>query len=630
MEIYQSTGEILPIVRLRATYNDKPGEPEAFEDFETLAYIQVAIDHLPKPANDPYWLQFDPKDGFGVMVEQQGQMLTYDDGPMWNQYIDHIEAPPGTRAILTDYKSRSNFRYNKTPAELAQDVQLMTNARWLFNASTYETILLRHLNLLTTGRAKCVPVVTEVTRPQVEDFYQNNVLPTVREMEAHAAINSDPLALPPNTESCDKYGGCPKRGACGFDVAPKLFNITGRKVFDMGSISGSSVLDGLLGKTAPAAPVVGVVVPATSPALPAALGALIGKTSDGTVTGIVTPAVGSPAAPPIVSSLAALLGKAPATEPAPVVVPPSAFRAAAIAAGYPVNFAPTGGIVPPDAPPATSTPEEVAEANKANTTETEDEESQETGTAPSLEAAGGPETAPSADGKVRRKRRTKAEMEAARAAEATAATPGVPVVNLPAGSVPADLASKLGMTVTGVSPPTENVVNAPTVASLSALLGQTAVMVGGAQIHVGGTAPETPRDKTPEEIAEVSAKQPAPAPIDPVKEQLKARVSTPDPSLACPVKYLFIDCLPSKGWPEEHTPKSLHEFWHAFTTNAASAAGKADYRFVKYESKGYLSASIRAMLRGLPSSIYVDSSIPDVQEFITAVLPYCDMVFMGR
>ena len=54
-----------------------------------------------------------------------------------------------------------------------------------------------------------------------------------------------------------------------------------------------------------------------------------------------------------------------------------------------------------------------------------------------------------------------------------------------------------------------------------------------------------------------------PAPIDPVKAQMQARVNTPDPSLVCPVKYLFIDCLPGKGWPEEHRPHDVREFWHS-------------------------------------------------------------------
>ena len=52
--------------------------------------------------------------------------------------------------------------------------------------------------------------------------------------------------------------------------------------------------------------------------------------------------------------------------------------------------------------------------------------------------------------------------------------------------------------------------------------------------------------------------------------------------------------------------------------------------YFKYTSKAYLSASVRVMLRGLPHSIYVDSAVPDIQELLTAVIPYAQLVVHGR
>lgn len=586
-EHYMQTGEIWPTVTLPAPYLP-PGGPKE-ETFQTLEFVQAVIDHVPPHAKDPYWQQFPTEAGNGVMVEQLGEMGTYEGGPAWIQYIDLVVAQPGDVGEIIDYKTRSSFRYSKTPEELLHDAQLMSNARWLFLSSDYKTVRVKHLNLLTRGKVKCVPTFVEVTREQVEEEWQRT-LATVREMVEWAAIASEADKLLPNTESCDMYGGCRKRAACGFDKP-----VTLRRFSEMSTAGGIALLNSLLpaigaapaAQVAPSAPVVGLVVPATGPAT-------------------------SPP-PLVVSSLSALLKPKEQAQPlpagpsaAPAPAPSAEAQASAVAAGYPVDFSPAGGIVPPDAPPRTSTPEQVAAADAGNKEAPASEPSDATGVFSPEETQ-----ALAAAEKPKRTRRTKAEMEAARAAAPA------PITIVP---VDAAVAAALSAAVSNVS----TAVDVPNPAS-------AAPATIGFPVHAPAISAGQPSPAGASVVTVYSAPPASAAPpVDPLVAQIKHMLKTPDPQFACPVKYVFIDCLPGKGWPAEDAPVDAREFWHGITANASSQGKVADYRFIRYESKAFLSASVRVMLKGLPHSIYVDSSVPDIQELLTAVVPYAQLVVHGR
>lgn len=640
-EHYMQTGEIWPTVTLPAPYLP-PGGPKE-ETFQTLEFVQAVIDHVPPHAKDPYWQQFPTEAGNGVMVEQLGEMGTYEGGPAWIQYIDLVVAQPGDVGEIIDYKTRSSFRYSKTPEELLHDAQLMSNARWLFLSSDYKTVRVKHLNLLTRGKVKCVPTFVEVTREQVEEEWQRT-LATVREMVEWAAIASEADKLPPNTESCDMYGGCRKRAACGFDKP-----VTLRRFSEMSTAGGIALLNSLLpaigaapaAQVAPSAPVVGLVVPATGSAPPPAapraglsLSALlppagpqatpVAPATPATpatpaaptpVVGLVVPATGPATSPPppVVSSLSALLKPKEQAQPlpagpsaAPAPAPSAEAQASAVAAGYPVDFSPAGGIVPPDAPPRTSTPEQVAAADAGNKEAPASEPSDATGVFSPEETQ-----ALAAAEKPKRTRRTKAEMEAARAAAPA------PITIVP---VDAAVAAALSAAVSNVS----TAVDVPNPAS-------AAPATIGFPVHAPAISAGQPSPAGASVVTVYSAPPASAAPpVDPLVAQIKHMLKTPDPQFACPVKYVFIDCLPGKGWPAEDAPVDAREFWHGITANASSQGKVADYRFIRYESKAFLSASVRVMLKGLPHSIYVDSSVPDIQELLTAVVPYAQLVVHGR
>src|SRR5262245_54479462 len=135
IEHYLKTGEVLVEVEVK----DAPGTK-----WPTMEFVQAAIEkYLPKPMTDPYWDQWKSDPGVGLMLEQPGELGTFDEGPEFKQYIDLIEAYPD-RATITDHKTTSDWRYMKTPDELSHNVQLISNARWLFSVSDYKEITIRH------------------------------------------------------------------------------------------------------------------------------------------------------------------------------------------------------------------------------------------------------------------------------------------------------------------------------------------------------------------------------------------------------------------------------------------------------------------------------------------------------
>jgi hypothetical protein len=438
LETYHRTGELL----VETEVSDAPGVK-----FPVMEYIQAAIPHIPPPANDQYWDPWREKGDGGMMLEQSGAMPTWPDaddgegpGPEWRQFIDCVEAYPD-RAIVRDYKSLSSFRYAKTPEELSTNVQLVANAKFIFSESDYKEITLAHLYLGGgTKRPKAMPVSVVVSREHVEAEWKK-ILVSVREMAAWvklAPANADPL--PPTTSACGEYGGCPHRVYCfGSQDLVSVRRPTTNTGDQMTLLEKMmKTAGGLAGQPANSngQPVMGVVVPANGPS--SGLAALL--TAQAAVKGAISS-----------HGLDRAEAKGTIETQAAEILTPAEAQAAAVSAGYPE-------IVPPDAPSPISTPEEVAAANQ-----------------------------PAAPEKVKGKRRTKAEMEAARSAEA--ASPPLPATVEP---VPA---------------------------------------------AVEATVP----------TAEIEAVL---APVDELS-RVRALLLTADAAFECPVETLFIDCLPAKGWPGE-------------------------------------------------------------------------------
>ncbi len=128
--------------------------------------------------------------------------------------------------LLGDIKCRSDARYTKTPAELANDLQLNAYARPLALKLGAPSIALRHAYGITKKKPKGFPVTVILDVAELQPRFDRTV-ESVREMTRWAKerpSTADPL--PPNPAACDKYRphGCPHRALCGFDGSS--FNAT--------------------------------------------------------------------------------------------------------------------------------------------------------------------------------------------------------------------------------------------------------------------------------------------------------------------------------------------------------------------------------------------------------------------
>jgi hypothetical protein len=323
IEHYLKTAEVLPFVDVDGDgkvcslpFPDEPANDNGRVRVQTTDIMQAAVDYLPPPlTNKEHWAQ----PGAGLMIEQPIELPTYEGGPTWIGYIDRVEAYESAGKV-SDNKTTSDLRYAKTPEELSKNTQLACYAKWVFINSDYAQLDLEHLYLTTRGKAKAKLVGTTVTREQVDEVWTRD-LALVREMDSWAALgppNADPL--PPNTEACGDFGGCFHRSKCGLEPKP-LIQIRSRG--NMTTKPGKLLerLKDFQAKDAPALP--GKVQPA------------------GSTGGTVSPLLANLAAKSGVDIGNVRIDEAPK-------------------AGKPEDAA----VLPPDAPPRTSSAAEVAAANQ--------------------------------------------------------------------------------------------------------------------------------------------------------------------------------------------------------------------------------------------------------------------------
>lgn len=113
---------------------------------------------------------------------------------------------------IIDHKTSSNKRYTKSQRELAVNVQLMMYAEAYFQRfPDKERVTLTHIYYGTKSRwSKRVSVT--VTRAHVRTQWAQ-IKETINQM-IEASCASDASKVHAEYDACDKYGGCPFRGAC--------------------------------------------------------------------------------------------------------------------------------------------------------------------------------------------------------------------------------------------------------------------------------------------------------------------------------------------------------------------------------------------------------------------------------
>lgn len=122
-------------------------------------------------------------------------------------------ANDGTPCV-SDAKSTGNWRYKKSAAQLAVDVQANLYARWAFGAVPHaEEIDLGWVYFSTKKPYRAETTHLRVTRAQSEERFAP-IEATAREMFGVRKSLPKAIDLRPNIHACGSYGGCPYQHLC--------------------------------------------------------------------------------------------------------------------------------------------------------------------------------------------------------------------------------------------------------------------------------------------------------------------------------------------------------------------------------------------------------------------------------
>lgn len=294
---FQATGEATHLLLEKI---DQPDQPFPRKDYEyshsdvnadnkqweiATALAKVMAPKIPKPVT-----------GKRILREHKIAMDTYPGGPTMIGYVD-LGVGPGIgapallipkddkSAIVIDYKTLSDFRYMKSPAELASNVQMTTYGKWAvtpgdlvaWDEEPPEQVYLAHLYGRTKAPVTNASVRSEIallTRPQI-DLEWNKTLDIVREMQQTATCGDAQDVEPTGTfnDHCNAYGGCAFRKQCGlstespiknlFQIIKKPSTSPGETDVSTTNPSGSPLMAKILAARAAAA---GTQAPASTPA----------------------------------------------------------------------------------------------------------------------------------------------------------------------------------------------------------------------------------------------------------------------------------------------------------------------------------------------------------------------------
>lgn len=170
---------------------------------ETGYVAASGLQHLPAPGAD------------GLRVEEGFHF----EGPSGHTYLGYKDwQVPGT---VGDHKTTSDLlRWQKTEDDLREDVQATLYAVDYFRQyPDEETVELRWVYYQTRGTRKSA--VTAIRVGQAETWERFLRVEDVARRMAVAATKQ-PLELPPNTNHCSAYGGCPHQGRCNLSPLERM------------------------------------------------------------------------------------------------------------------------------------------------------------------------------------------------------------------------------------------------------------------------------------------------------------------------------------------------------------------------------------------------------------------------
>ena len=158
-------------------------------------YIAAAgLEHLPKPGTE------------GLLVEEEFHF----EGPSGHSYLGYkdLEMP----GVVYDHKTTSDLKWQKTAEDLSKDIQATLYAVDYFRKHPDENdVELRWVYYQTRNTRKSAITILRVNQAEAWDRFQE--IEKIAEQISEASTKK-PLELPPNTNHCSAYGGCPHQGRC--------------------------------------------------------------------------------------------------------------------------------------------------------------------------------------------------------------------------------------------------------------------------------------------------------------------------------------------------------------------------------------------------------------------------------
>lgn len=570
-----------------------------------------------------------PLDPQGLTKREHGIILeTYENGPILRGYID-LAIPPGvgwpaflipaSEAIIGDYKTLSDFRYMKTPEELASSIQMMSYAKWAISDwptglvgpmdPMPEHVRLLHIYAKTRSPYNRSSIRNEsavVTIPEINAFW-DKTLDIVREMQSTSSCSdfNDVEANGALTGHCEAYGGCHYRDKCGLSKETglkSLFQI-GKKPATTPTSTGDIVMSGsaVLAKILAARAAASGTTPAISeqtqvdqgqasptPAPEAATPSTPVQTqpkANGPISGLLAKIESTGHGKPVLTgSVAQQLNKETGANLA--TYPGEGMRAQTTIASVGELMKYASGIIPPDAPPRTQpvittpgTPVADPEAEPAATEEGDDEEV----------------STPSND-----------------AVSSQPATPGVGS-NLPApsGSDPGATPGQVEGKKRGR--PSKEEMQAREAAAQAEFNAKVETEVAKRLANGGSVVQGSNSQASADLLSELSIRE---SELQGAKQALAAAQQTihnlrnqsgsansgrSDQGLT-----IYVDCMPTKGQGEL---TDFHEWIRPATQAVEESNNVADWRLINYVGKGLLAAQIRELikLQGLPQNMMIPS-----------------------
>jgi hypothetical protein len=173
-------------------------------DFTTeIGYIAASgLEHLPQPGTP------------GLAIEQEFHF----EGPSGHSYLGYkdLEQP----GAVTDHKTTSDLRWQKTSEDLKTDIQATLYAVDYFRKYHEENdVELRWVYYQTRNTRKSA--VTRLRVHQEETWQRFLEIEKIAE-QMELASHQRALDLPPNISSCSAYGGCPHQGRCNLSPFEKM------------------------------------------------------------------------------------------------------------------------------------------------------------------------------------------------------------------------------------------------------------------------------------------------------------------------------------------------------------------------------------------------------------------------